>query len=272
MLNKDVLSVWGHYKVQDIQRKMVIGLLDGIAERGAPIVANRTLAVMRRMFNFAMERDLIAHNPCYLVKPPGKESQRDRLLSMDEIRRFWQCLPLTPMREITRLALKLQLATAQRSGEVVNARWDEMDLHTQWWTISASQAKTAHTHRVFLSPCAMSLIEQIQALSHHSPCLFPSPRGVEHPMHPGALTHAMADSQGCFEGVEHFTPHDLRRTAASHMTRIGISRLVVSKILNHREHSVTAVYDRHSYDHEKQAALTQWGETLASIISEESDE
>jgi hypothetical protein len=91
MLNKDVLSVWGHYKAQDIQRKMVIGLLDSIAERGAPIVANRTLALMRRMFNFAIERDLIAHNPCYLVKPPGKESQRDRLLSMEEIRRFWQC-------------------------------------------------------------------------------------------------------------------------------------------------------------------------------------
>jgi integrase len=63
-----------------------------------------------------------------------------------------------------------------------------------------------------------------------------------------------------------FTPHDLRRTAASHMTGMGISRLVVSKLLNHVERGVTAVYDRHSYDQEKRAALEAWGSRLERII------
>lgn len=68
-------------------------------------------------------------------------------------------------------------------------------------------------------------------------------------------------------GISDATPQDLRRTAASHMTSIGISRLVVSKILNHAEPGVTAVYDRHSYDHEKRAALDLWGARLEEIIS-----
>ncbi len=64
-----------------------------------------------------------------------------------------------------------------------------------------------------------------------------------------------------------FVIHDLRRTAASHMTSMGIQRLVVSKILNHVEPGVTAVYDRHSYDQEKRKALNAWGRKLESIIS-----
>jgi integrase len=73
-------------------------------------------------------------------------------------------------------------------------------------------------------------------------------------------------------GLEHFTPHDLRRTAASMMTGMGISRLVVSKILNHVESGITAVYDRHSYDQEKRQALDAWGRKVSSIISGEKDD
>ena len=70
---------------------------------------------------------------------------------------------------------------------------------------------------------------------------------------------------GDFFNIEHFTPHDLRRTAASQMTASGIPRLVVSKVLNHAEKGVTAVYDRHSYDEEKRIGLKQWGEKLTKI-------
>jgi integrase len=66
-------------------------------------------------------------------------------------------------------------------------------------------------------------------------------------------------------GVE-FRFHDLRRTAASHMTGIGISRLVVGKILNHAERDVTAVYDRHSYDADKQEALLKWNQRVEDIL------
>ncbi|EKE01487.1 MAG: integrase family protein [uncultured bacterium] len=72
---------------------------------------------------------------------------------------------------------------------------------------------------------------------------------------------------GAFKNIKHFTPHDLRRTAASHMTASGVSRLVVSKLLNHVENSVTAIYDRHSYDKEKKQAMEMWGEKFRDIVS-----
>ena len=79
-----------------------------------------------------------------------------------------------------------------------------------------------------------------------------------------AASQAIRDNLTTF-GIAPFTPHDLRRTAASHMTGIGISRLTVSKILNHAEQGITAVYDRHSYDAEKRQALDTWARKLALL-------
>jgi len=71
--------------------------------------------------------------------------------------------------------------------------------------------------------------------------------------------------------VKHFTPHDLRRTSATHMTEMGVSRLIVSKILNHVDNTITAVYDRHSYDAEKRTALEAWSRKLNEIIFEKTN-
>jgi integrase len=69
--------------------------------------------------------------------------------------------------------------------------------------------------------------------------------------------------------IDDFVPHDLRRTAASYMTSLGVSRLVVSKILNHVEPGITRVYDRYSYEREKRQALDTWASTLEGIAANE---
>src|SRR5206468_7260090 len=109
ILDKDVLPLWRWSKAKDITRGDVIALLDRIVDRGAPIAANRTLAVVRRMFNFALSRDLVSANPCAQVKPPGKEHQRDRVLSADELRILWNGLADASISTATRIALKLIL-------------------------------------------------------------------------------------------------------------------------------------------------------------------
>ena len=111
---------------------------------------------------------------------------------------------------------------------------------------------------------ALNLLQTAKTIAGDSPWVFPSPRGPRH-ITPTAVDHALRLALKTFE-MEHFVPHDLRRTAASHMTGMGISRLVVSKILNHVERGVTAVYDRHSYDNEKRQALEAWGHRLQNII------
>lgn len=277
-LNKDVKPMWGRRKAKDITRREVILLLDKIKDRGAPIAANRTLACVRRMFNFAVERDIIPTSPCVAVKAVAKENRRDRCLSVDEIKDFWEgfnCTaklkngkPSLQMSEGCKFALKLQLVTSQRKGEIVSAEWSELDLSQGWWTIPAEKAKNKNAHRVPLSKLALELLLEIKRLSGDSRWLFPSDKTDSH-LTGAAIDHAVRRSVEAFPKVKGWTPHDLRRTSATHMTSMGISRLVVSKLLNHVENSVTAIYDRHSYDSEKKNALEAWGKMLREIVSGE---
>lgn len=263
ILYKDVKPLWGKRKAKDVTKRDVLLLLDRIKERGAPIAANRTLACVRRMFNFAIERDIITASPCVSVKLPSKENRCERCLSEKEIKSFWLGLEKAKMSEGTKLVLKLQLVTAQRKGEITGAEWSEIDLANGWWIIPAQKAKNAIAHRVPLSKSAMGLLKQVKKLSGNSRWLFPSPR------HDKTITGASVDHavrRSDFSDVKDFSPHSLRRTAATHMTSMGISRLVVSKILNHADRSVTAIYDRHSYDKEKQVALESWAAKLEEII------
>ncbi len=262
MLDKDVLPVWGHIKAKDIHRRDVIALLDGIVDRGSPVMANRTLEVIRKMFNFAIERDILEHSPCHLVKAPGKINQRDRVLSPDEIIQFWRKLTLTNITPLVRLALKFQLVTAQRRGEVITAEWKDIDLDNGWWTIP--ETKNRLSHRVPLSPLALTLLRHIKRQSGETEWLFPNP-SRKGPMTEKAATRALARNLEVI-ALPHFTPHDLRRTAASQMASAGVQRLVIGKVLNHAESGVTAVYDRHSYDREKRTALDAWGKKLEEII------
>jgi integrase len=265
ILKKDILPEWGRRKAREITRRDVIRLLDGIVDRGAGIMANRTLAAIRKMFNFAVSRDIVPVSPCLAVRSPAPEQQRDRVLTTDEIRALWYGLESAKMMaEGTKLAIKLQLVTGQRKAEIVSAAWDEIDLTDKWWTIPPEKAKNKLAHRVPLSPLALELLQAAKKITGDSPWIFPSPQTDRH-ITPEAVDHALRRP-----GLEtlgfSFVPHDLRRSAASHMTGMGISRLVVSKILNHIERGVTAVYDRHSYDREKREALETWGRKLKAII------
>ena len=176
------------------------------------------------------------------------------------------------MEDGTKIALKLGLVTAQRKGEIARAAQAEFDLEEGIWTIPANHAKNGKAHRVPLSPLALELIKDAKAIAGNSDWLFPSP------INDGSITphsvnralmkamRATAKSPTPAIELENVTPHDLRRTAASGMTALGINRLVVSKILNHVDNSVTAIYDRHGYDAEKRQALEAWGRRLQEII------
>jgi integrase len=263
ILNRDVLPGWGTRKAQHITRRDVITLLDGIVDRGAPIAANRTLAVIRKVFNFAVSRDLVETSPCTAVSAPSRERRRERFLDETEIRGLLQRLPQAKMLAQSKLAIKFMLLTAQRCGEVLGAEWSDINLDFAWWTIPAEKAKNQMAHRVPLSPQALAVLKEVKALNRGEQFVFPSPRGDKE-MTPTVLALAVRRSAEQFK-MEHWTPHDLRRTAASHMTGMGVPRLVVSKILNHVEPGVTAVYDRHSYDSEKREALFAWGKKVAEL-------
>ncbi len=259
-----IVNRLGPMRVKEITRRDVRAILDETADR-APIMANRTLAVVRKMFNFAIEHDWLESNPCHLIKRLAPERQRDRVLSEDEIRKFWKALDNE--QPIIAALFRLRLLTAQRGGEVHGARWDEMELTTGWWTIPAARSKNSLAHRVPLSAQALKVLKDLKAQPEDSPWVFPSTRKAgPHIAHAQkAIERIVQRSKVEFRG------HDLRRTAASLMVGAGVPRLVVSKILNHVETGVTAVYDRHSYDLEKRAALDFWGKRVEAIIANKRD-
>lgn len=270
MLERDVLPKWKALKAHEVTKRDVTKLLDEIVERGAPISANRVLALVRKMFNFGIERSLVEANPCDHISQPAPNGRRDRVLTHDEIRKFWFGLSPAKMSEGTKLALKLQLVTAQRKGEIVNAEWSEINFENRIWTIPASKSKNGQPHRVYLSDVATQLLTQLKHLAKQSRFWLPSRVG-DKPVVETSVDHAMRE---CLNGIGivDVTPHDLRRTAASMMTSFKVPRLTVSKILNHTEPSVTAIYDRYGYDTEKQEALELWAEKLQEILEVKSED
>ncbi len=295
IIKKDLLPKWKRIKAQEIKRRDVIRLLDSIVDRGAPIQANRTLALVRKIFNWGVSRDIVEANPCIQVKAPGKEKQRDRVLSNDEIRAIWEAF--TGLDPLVAATFKLRLITAQRGGEVQSMSWQDLDLGQGWWTIPSEFTKNELSHRVPLSEMAMKVIMEIKALANEriekavqggrggrakkvanaqktlkkmeEGWLFPSP--TFKCSYINNVQKAAANLKD-LSGVSDFILHDMRRTAASLMTGMGISRLVVGKILNHVEPGVTKVYDRHSYDLEKRDALDKWAVKLEQILAGEKAE
>ena len=269
-LNREVLPLWGRKKAKAITRRDVIRLLDGIVERGSPIMANRLLEIVRRMFAFGVERGILEDSPCILVKPPSPERARDRTLSADEIKTLWSKLDSAKMRDGTKLALRLLLVTGQRRSEVVMAPWSEFNTEAATWDIPAERTKNGCPHSVPLSSLALDLLAQAKKLAVESGWVFPGPSEAKRvTMTPGAVSQAVHANLAHF-GIEPFSPHDLRRTFTSGMSELGIDRLTEQRLLNHLDQTVTGRhYDRYNRWPERVRAMDAWATHLIEITTSE---
>ena len=258
---RDILPRWQHRKAASITRKEVVRLLDDIVERGAPIQANRVLEILRKAYNWAISRDIVIYNPCIGIERPVKERARDRVLTDDEIKAVWAAL--ADEDPVVAAAYKLRLLTAQRGQEVETMRIEDIDRESGWWTIPAERSKNERSHRVPLSAQTVKVLDELLAGDdRREGWVFYTA------LRDGPMTMLWRTKRNIAEraGVS-FVPHDLRRSAASKMTGMGIPRLTVSKLLNHAEAGITKVYDRHSYDPEKRQALEAWGARLMEIVT-----
>ena len=196
------------------------------------------------------------------------------MLTDAEVKKFWNTLDRCEMSDALRIALRLLLVTAQRRGELAAARWDAIDLDAATWHIPADDAKNGRAHTVPLSGLAVTLLRELdemataQAKKKDEPkteFVLASPTVKGWPIRAEAITRALTRNRPLIK-IPSFGVHDLRRTAASHMTALGVPRLHVSKVLNHAEYGVTATYDRHDYEQEKRDALQLWADHLQATI------
>lgn len=265
----------------EIRKRDIVLLLDRITAKGSRVMANRIDALGKQVFAFAVARDLLELSPWVgIPRPGGDEQPKERRLTDDEIRAFWHGIEGAAVSKPVRLALKLILITAQRPGEIAGAKLTELDLSSKTWTIAGERSKNGKPHVVPLSPLALEIIDQIMEATApkkdrpRSPYLLPSVHTIRKPDEPlsvralsRALRKCIDDDEQLFGGKP-FTPHDLRRTAASHMTALGIERLHVSKVLNHTDDGITGkVYDQHDYMPEKIRALGAWADHVAALVT-----
>jgi integrase len=302
ILDVEVLPRWKDRSVRELTRRDVRALVEPIVDRGSPIMANRVLAVVRRMLNYGVRNDWLDANPASLIDPPGREISRERVLTDDEIRRVWRLLsrqpttaergargrkgskgtdddPICPIAPPMAAAIKMRLLTAQRGGEVIKMRWCDVDLQKGWWTIPGEFAKNGQAHRVPLVAEAIAIIKSRQQGKEKR-----SKTGTADSSRGDANDFVFVGSGASMRdrakkapsriaralGIE-FRGHDLRRTAATKMAEAGVPRHHISAVLNHIEEGsrVTRIYDRYNYDAEKRTALDTWARTLQSIVANE---
>lgn len=259
IITKELIPKWGELRSDTITKRMVISLLDEIVARGSPIMANRTFALVRKIFNWAVSRDILPFSPCAGIKPPAPEQSRDRWLTDEEIRKVWNVLP--SLSTTAEAVFKILILTGQRVGEVLSMEWQDLDLENSLWTIPPGKTKNGRSHTV---PLVQPVVELLVSLQRKSEWVFPSPKNQNHIASLNKTMKRIKDLSGVY-----FHIHDLRRTVATGLARLGVPREVIAKILNHSDRSVTAVYERHEYEQEKRHALEKWSNHIMRLAGKQ---
>jgi integrase len=271
-LKIEILPRIGAKRINDVTKHDILSILDAIVDRGSPVTANRVLAVLRKLFNWATDaRGLILVSPCKGIDAPTAESSRDRILNDDELRVAWAGFDSVggPLAAIA----KLLLLTGARCAEIAEARWHEIDLAAQTLMIAKERSKNGVAHEIPLSDAAAEIIKALPRIEGRAGYVFTA-TGAQPVRNFSRLRDALRRAASKRGGEDHPdvapTLHDLRRTAASGMAGLGIAPHVVEAVLNHRSGTikgVAAVYNRYSYSAEKRAALEAWGRYLDTLIS-----
>ena len=277
MFRREILEKWGGRDIQTIAKRDVIDVLDAVVDRGSPVTANRLRAHLNTLFNWAKGRDIIQVNPLDGIKPPAPERARDRVLTDNEIRLFWQAslgmeYPFGPL-------YRVLLLTGQRLREVAEMTWLEVDDDT--WTLPASRSKNGDEHVVPLSPEVVAILQALPRIGRfiftttgNSPVsgFTRAKARADRLMIEAANRDLTAGSDPAM--IPPFTIHDLRRTAATGMAGLRFPPHVVEAVLNHRSgtrRGVAGVYNRFDYAEEKRRALEAWARRMVQSAEGSND-
>jgi integrase len=241
-----------------LDRAAVVEVLDDLAKDGKVPMAGNTARYGSALFSWAVKRGTIPSNPFERV-PVAPTARRDRVLSDDEIRAIWSATE--GMGSFNAIVRSL-LLTGQRREEVSGLTWGELDAGLSAWTLAAARSKNGKPHFIPLSP-QMQAILGAQIRTRETDLVFPGKRGVFSGW--SKSKHRLDDRTG----VTCWTLHDLRRSVATGLQRLGVRLEVTEAVLNHIAGSragIVGVYQRHTWADEKRAALTAWGAHVEAII------
>jgi integrase len=240
----------------DLTRAAAVKALDAMARRGSVAMAARTAAYGKAAYGWAVKRGSLASNP-FTTLPVATTERRERVLGDDEIGAIWKATDGPgPFSGIVRLLI----LTGQRRTEAGGMTWAELSDDLSTWIIPASRAKNGATHIVPLSAPAQDLL---RGVPRSGELVFPGLRGTFNGFSPAKAT---LDTKS---GVTNWRLHDLRRTMATGLQRLGVRLEVTEQVLNHVSGSragIVGVYQRHDFASEKRAALDAWGAHVLAVV------
>jgi integrase len=272
-IRRELVGRWGPRPFVEITRRDVVDLLEEVSGSGRPYVAYRLLAYARKLFNWAIARDLYAvqTSPCDRVRVGdfiGARVPRQRVLNDDELRHVWHVAerlgyPNGPF-------VRLLILTGQRLREVANMEWTEVDLDKALWTIPSKRMKGNISHEVPLSHSAKELLISLPRFSGAKASNFAfSTTSGKRPISGFSKIKNRIDmiiGQKFDAPLPAWRFHDLRRTMRTHLGGLPVPSDVAEMVIAHRQAGVRAVYDLHSYREEKRRALERWSARLEEIV------
>lgn len=290
MFKKDVLPLLGNMAVADVKKGHLTEVTDVLLARGVNRMAKMIFSLMRQMFRFAVDRDLIEHDPSANIRKAkigGPDVERDRVLSEEEILILVKKVPDAGLLVTTEAAIWIALSTCCRIGELLNARWEHVNLEQGTWLIPTENSKNSKPHHVTLSAFAIRHFKRVQEITGTSPWCYPNTDNSgpvclktvtkqlgdrQRQPEQGIMSNRSANTHALLLPGGKWTPHDLRRTGSTLMTALGVIPEVADRCLNHKEgNKVKRIYQRHKYAKEMNRAWHLLGKHLDSLILGDAD-
>lgn len=269
-LRRYVLPHLKRIPLASIDRRHIVAIMDSLPQ-SSPALARSVYAQTRKLFAWAIDRGELKASPLQGLRSPLPSGSRDRTLSNDELARVWDAT--TRINNAYGAFVRLLILTGQRRDEVAGMEWDEIDFVAKEWTIRGGRTKNGETHVIPLTP---SILFELDALPQPgeacSKQVFPSSG------HSYISAFSSAKKQLDLEIARRrgkptsfaWRFHDLRRTFATGMQRLGVRFEVTEALLNHVSGSrsgVAGVYQRHQWSDEKGEALQRWCAHVSGLVS-----
>lgn len=284
VIERDIKPAIGKYKLDTITAPTIGAMVLAIVDRGAPTHAGKVLSLTKQMFGFGDSLGYVPHNPAASLKPDNlgvTANTRGRYLTTDEIRQFWLALDQMPrMSESMKCAFRILLLTGVRSGELLKARWENVDLGKAEWTIpvedqklTPKQAQMAKAFVIPLPLLAVNLFKTLKQYAGVSPFVMASRKSKLGRYEDKSIGHAcrrMLEQKKDGESIlpiPHFTPHDLRRTLRTHLAEtLDIQPHVAEKCLNHSLGRIEAIYNHATLFEQRREALERWADYVDRTV------
>lgn len=267
ILDKDVIPALGAKQIADVTVTDILAITDKIKNRGADQMALQTRNVLKRLFAYAIAREKTTFNPAAAIEAKfiAQAKSRDVALTPEEVGRLLRAIYQSSMKRAHKLALHLLILCMVRKSELIEAKWEEIDLDRAEWSIPGERMKKDKPHLVPLSRQAVAMFEELKGLASGSDWVFPSRGDLKQPIAKSTLNVAVRALE---IEVRDFVIHDFRRTASTHLHEAGFNSDWIEKALAHETKGIRGVYNRAQYADQRREMLQWWADFVDSQIQD----